>query len=49
MTWELISHTPKQNKFDKMELLHIVSQQYPHINQKNFYEKWLFNPNFSPT
>ncbi len=26
---------PKQNKFDQMELIHIVSQQYLHINQKN--------------
>ncbi len=27
-TWELIWYTPKWNKFDQMELLHIVSQQY---------------------
>ncbi len=35
-TWELILHTPKWNKFDQMNLLHIVLQQYPHINQKNW-------------
>ena len=36
ITWELIQHTPKWNKFDQMELLHIISQQYIHIqNQKN--------------
>ena len=35
ITWELIWHTPKWNKFKQMELLHIVSQQYPYINQKN--------------
>ncbi len=32
---QLISHTPNWNKFGQMELLHIVAQQYPHINQKN--------------
>ncbi len=27
--------THPKNKFDQVELSHIVSQQYPHINQKN--------------
>ncbi len=56
-TWELIWYTCKWNIFNQMELLHIVSQQYPY-NTKiiawhpflNFLSKnWLFNPNFRPT
>ncbi len=34
ITWELIQYTCKWNKFNQMELSHIVSQHYPHTTKR---------------